>query len=544
MNLKRHSLHLFILFYVIALILYYPAQNAKFVNDTFYYLYEIENFGWKGILNSYHMIFLWHIPSLAYCIIYKIFGLHWFGWHLVFCFLHSLNAYLLFILLKKIIKQETKYLSFIAALLFLISPFQTEVIAWGAALHYLLIVTFLLVCLIALIRFFETDKKKYLVCFHLSFLCSLSCFEQAFLFPFLFALFVMLIIPMVVDVNNKQITKLFFIRFFFLNMISIVGYFVLTKLVFGVWIAHYGSGTHATLNLKNMYETFLSYDFKFLLYYRYLPKQIHEYYNNATVHSVIFAVSVLLLIMFVFLILYKKRYRTDNGKVLIFFSLSYISMLVPVLNLDTSFIFEIQSDRYGYIASLFYYPLFVIIAFRLFHKFIFIPLIFTEIVVCIMLLMNAVQLWQHSGDIAFSLLQSYPLQYSQKAFIINLPDNYKGVYMFRNGFVEGLALTHHKSQKYNAETLAWINIFSNENETSTEILKDSTYYVKCLKDGKWYYYKGKGADDYENENYKVDFDEWNTAYNLTIKNKPINTTYILQCNGDQWKIVDTIYPKQ
>jgi len=81
--------------YVIAIL---PVGNAKFINDTFYYLYEIQTYGWRGIANSYHMIFLWQLPSLCYFLLYKIFGMHWLGWHIVFSALHALNAVLLFYL--------------------------------------------------------------------------------------------------------------------------------------------------------------------------------------------------------------------------------------------------------------------------------------------------------------------------------------------------------------------------------------------------------------------------------------------------------------
>ena len=75
-------------------------------------------------------------------------------------------------------------------------------------------------------------------------------------------------------------------------------------------------------------------------------------------------------------------------------------------------------------------------------------------------------------------------------------------------------------------------------------MNDSTYNILCLKTGKWYMYRGLGAVDYENENYKVDFDDWNFSYNLTILKKPIDTTYLLQCYGDKWKIIDTILPRK
>lgn len=542
MESKKNNVIIFFCFFIITFLCYYPSQNAKFVNDTLYYLNEIEQNGWKGIFNSYHMIFLWHVPSIAYYIVYKIFGFHWLGWHLVFSFLHSINAFLLFIIIQKVIKKETNWTSFFASLLFLVSPYQTEVVAWGAALHYILIVNFLLLGFLVLIRYFETNSIKYLIWFHLFFLGSLSCFEQAFLFPLLFALFVALIIPIIVDIDVWKLMKIFFLKFFLLNMVSILGYFIMTKIVFGVWIAHYGSGTHASIHLKSMLDSLLNYNLKFLVYYRYLPSFIQQYINNPIFHLALLIISVFIVIAFICWILLKKYYHNYSIKIITFFLSCYVVMLVPVLNLDNSFTFEIQSDRYGYIASLFFYPLFVWIAFKVLDRLLFIMVMLAEIVICIILLTHAVQFWHSSGNFALSLIDNYPLRSGQNAYVLNLPDNYRGAYMFRNGFAEGLSLLHKSKNKFNTEIIAWVNVFSNENETSIEIINDSTYYVKCLKEGKWYYYKGAGATDYETQQYKVDFDEWNFAYQLTIKNKPKDTTYILQCDGNKWKTIDTLIP--
>ena len=228
--------------------------------------------------------------------------------------------------------------------------------------------------------------------------------------------------------------------------------------------------------------------------------------------------------------------------VLLFLYSAFILLLVPVLNLDSSFTFEIQSDRYGYSASLFFYALiFYGLSLILNKKLLKVFGAFT-IVISIFFLMNAVNLWNKSGNLSLSLLKTYPLEPEQKSYLLNLPDNYAGVYTMRNGFNEGLSIIHHKNYKGVSKPIAWVNVFSDENETSTEIINDSTYYVKCTKQGKWYYYMGKGAVDYETDTIKVDFDEWNTAYRLTFKQKPKDSVFLLQCYGDKWKIIDTVLP--
>jgi hypothetical protein len=216
------------------------------VNDTLFYLNQIQQSGWKGFFTSYNMIFLWHVPSLIYYMNYKLFGLNWMGWHIVFSALHSLNAWLIFyhsqesccpLLIVSCLFWRHFYFSF--------HLFRQKWLPWGGTLHYLLIVTFLLAGIIALINYLETKKSIHIVWYHLFFACSLSCFEQAFLFPVLFGLFAWsFTVKNDICVNLKE----FSYKFLLINILFIAGYFVMTKLTYGIWIAHYGASTHAVFN--------------------------------------------------------------------------------------------------------------------------------------------------------------------------------------------------------------------------------------------------------------------------------------------------------
>ncbi|MBK9328849.1 MAG: hypothetical protein IPM95_05910 [Sphingobacteriales bacterium] len=509
------------------------------MNDTLFYLNQIQQSGWKGFFTSYNMIFLWHVPSLIYYMNYKLFGLNWMGWHIVFSALHSLNAWLIFIILGKLLSVANRKLSFLAAFLFLISPFQTEVVAWGGTLHYLLIVTFLLAGIIALINYLETKKSIHIVWYHLFFACSLSCFEQAFLFPVLFGLFAWsFTVKNDICVNLKE----FSYKFLLINILFIAGYFVMTKLTYGIWIAHYGASTHAVFNPMSMYECLLNYTWKFLFFYRHLPAVFKNWYHLPVIINTVKVMVPLTVLILAWFAYRKKYYRSEFGISIILFFLMYVMMLVPVLNLDQSFTFEIQSDRYGYVASVFFYPFLVLVMYKLLDRPLFIGFVIAQILVSLWLLNGAVNLWHQSGEIAVNLIKNYPLRANQKSYILNLPDNFGGAYMLRNGLPEGLSVMHKEDYMKSLDIIAMVNVFSNKNETSVEKFNDSVYYVKCIKNGKWYYYKGHGAMDYSTESFSVDFDEWNTAYNLTIKRLPHDTTYLLLCEGDKWRVVDTLVP--
>ena len=527
-----------LLFFLITFIIYLPAGDGKFVNDTFYYLNEIEQTGAEGILSSYNMIFLWHVPSLSYYLIYKIFGLHWLGWHIVFAGFHSLNAALLLRLLRKLLPEMDFGILWLATALFLLSPFQTEVVAWGATFHYLLIVTFLLTGALSMLNYLKLPSGKLLLFYHLSFAAALSCFEQAFLYP---AVFAIMAVSCIDNPFERSFLRSMFLRFLLPNALMIALYFIATKWVYGVWVAHYGAEKHVVLDLNIMYECLLHYLAKFMVFFRYLPDYLKVLYHHPLLHTIIrwaFPVLVLLLSLIIFL---SQRIIPAYKKVVGMLAATFIWMLLPVLNLDQSFTFEIQSDRYGYVASVFFYPLIVLLMYYLLNRKVFLGTAMTYLAISVLLLIPAVGFWGKSGAIGMQFIRNYPLKEGQQAYLLNLPDNYKGAYMFRNGFPEGLNVVKGGQYKNDVHFIARVNILSADNETSVSKLSDSVYYVKCELYGKWYYHVEPRMNISYPAEYKVDFDEWNTAYNLTISNVR-DTVYLLKCHGSEWLMIDTLMP--
>ena len=113
--------------------------------------------------------------------------------------------------------------------------------------------------------------------------------------------------------------------------------------------------------------------------------------------------------------------------------------------------------------------------------------------------------------------------------------------MFRNGFPEGLNVVKGGWFKDDVHFIARVNILSADNETSVSKLSDSVYYVKCEQYGKWYYHVEPRKSISYPADYKIDFDEWNTAYTLTISDVR-DTVYLLKCHGAEWQMIDTLIP--
>ncbi|MEI8229788.1 MAG: tetratricopeptide repeat protein [Candidatus Peregrinibacteria bacterium] len=110
----------------------------------------------KTIFTTYDPELYIPLTFLTFQINYVINGLHPFGFHLVNIVLHGMNAFLVFIILRKITREQA--LSAFAALLFAVHPLQTEAVVWITARKDLLSAFFSFLSIIAYLRYRNLDE--------------------------------------------------------------------------------------------------------------------------------------------------------------------------------------------------------------------------------------------------------------------------------------------------------------------------------------------------------------------------------------------------
>ncbi len=524
---------IFLSFFFITFIFYFSAQDGKFVNDTLFYISKIEEQGIKGVFTSYDMIFHWQFPALLYFLVYNILGDGWLAWHILFSLLHSLNALLFIHLLNTILPDKYRIASILGAFLFLISPYQAEVVAWGATLNYLVITALLIGGLLSVWNYFVKKDFKYLIYFHSSFVLSLFSLELAYVFPIIYFLFYRLF----VYPNNTGADKEYFKKFLYGNIVAVVFYLIATRLFYGKWVAHFGSDTHLKFDISYLFSNFSNYIEKFFFNIRYLPDDLQSVFGHP--------ISALIFISLIIygLIYFSKRNKIEknNSSTILFLLISSGVLLLPVLNLDNSFMFEMQSDRYGYTASLFLYTFICIYAYTLFDKWALAGAVIFYTVLFIPQTLGNSKTWGVSGDLVHKIIQNYPLNSGQKAIILNLPDNYQGAYCLRNGFVSGLS--HLRGEDFSSDIIiaSMMNIHTKDDEVSVTETEPNTFYVKLKKFGRWYYHQYISPEKSDGFSYSLNYDEWNTAYTLKI-NSTNETLHILKNEGPNWVIIATIEP--
>lgn len=183
-----------------SMLTYYKSTENAFVWDTLRYLYKHPFY--LSSLGPDHIIWMfsslevvnWHpLTWLSWAIDYQLYGgLDTWGYHFSNNILHSINGALLFIVALVVFglnepgttgfplrKQNIAFIAaFMAALLFAVHPQHVESVAWVAERKDLLCQLFMLLSVLAYVKYATClkDKKKrwFLTCFTLFLLAILS----------------------------------------------------------------------------------------------------------------------------------------------------------------------------------------------------------------------------------------------------------------------------------------------------------------------------------------------------------------------------------
>ena len=138
----KQSLPFFTVFFIITLCMYHTTAGAGFVTDEIGWFETYARLGWKGMFTAFGDRSLHYIYHIAGFLLWRLFRFNGTAWMLIFASLHALVTTVGFFLFKSIFRSvvptKATVVSFLGSLLFLLSPYQTEVLVWYACVHYLI----------------------------------------------------------------------------------------------------------------------------------------------------------------------------------------------------------------------------------------------------------------------------------------------------------------------------------------------------------------------------------------------------------------------
>jgi len=533
----------YVLFPVLSLVWYLPTYQYGIASDFIGWVYKYKAGDFSDILNCFgynglHQVF--HFINYSF---FSIFGINKVAWYIWFALLHGINASLLFYFLKQWKKKwsfEAKHIEWYVAILFLISPYQVEVVTWKACMHYLLSMMSLMYGFILLINFLTGGSNRTLWTMHALFFASLFVLEINLSAPFMFLAFV-LCDHFVTNCESSLKDKI--LKIFLPQAGLILTYFIMNKLILGDWVGHYGSEEHLEVGITEVIGHGWTYFAKYLGFVHMLSYELKDsIYKSISSGPVVYAILFLLLITFGFAV--RKFKNLDrrlhfSGTALVMFFMA----LVPVLSLFFYYVTPYINDRYSYYASPFFFIFLTSLFYFLSSNWRYACLIL-YVILNLVHSRNMIENTARAAQGMDYMLQNLPCEdmAGKEVFLLALPDNFGGNYFYRaftddaETFTKSLDLFYpqHECQVRSWHNPAQYNMNYSSDAINAHFVDDQTIKVFIAQNGTWFWRKGIGLTDYENEHFRVELKGW--YYLLHLKNRNDNQVFY-KPYGAEWRKV-------
>ena len=448
----------------------------------------MDKFGLGGITHNFDIAFIRPLPYIHMALMHAAFGhlsaLPYHAWNIV---LHGVNAFLvfsLFVTLTKLYAGEEEILKFVgigAGLLFLILPYQTEAVTWVAATVDLIVTTWVLVSLILFLKHKISGAKKHLYGSAAVFFLALMSKESSIFLPLF--IFVIECIEYLPKRNVIQPFKTVLLYACWFPLYIFMRYYFLGELIGGYHEVH--TSFHASLIIYNA----ILYSAKFFVFYRLLPEQLKEVFKLIFHNRIILVASVLVVLGALIYLRHQLKSLVTN-KIFLIVSVGFFCSLIPVINLETSFIGDSQSDRYGYLPSIFFCVLFTFMLNRFVNRQVFFVIGLGLAAWFYIGIQKINSNWLAGSAIAEPLIKNFNPP-NGIAYIFNLPDNFNGTYMLRTGFGDGVSLIRKKDYSKNIITLAYHPLQSAVDSIHVSRLDSNTFDVELTNIHTRFYFADK-----------------------------------------------------
>ncbi|MBS1613983.1 MAG: hypothetical protein JST49_14260 [Bacteroidetes bacterium] len=514
---------------VLTFFIYLPSNNSLLIDDGIAGLVDFEKQGYSGFINSFNFPSLYYMHDIAMLLIYAIVGKSSFGWFMIMIFMHFINASLAYILFKSLYTafsiKYAKHIALAGAALFLLSPYQTENVLWAATIHYSIALTFLLVSGLIILRQLNNNKLTFCSVLLISLLhiAAITSLEIALVFPAIY--FVIAVFVLRIGKNVITIWQFCLKILLPLTLITIL-YFAFTAVLKGMLIPHYGSEHIANLSYANYIINTAKHTLKLFSYAHFANYQWREIaYTFCERWKVISLLLFLLATVGGVTVYY--RFKKNGIALYVLLLLCAFILLFPVLNMYFMYLFTPENDRLSYFYSLFLYQLLAIVFISASWRWgIGIILLFG--CVGIFFLIQTVNKWHEAGAVHTNLINSFAWGNQPKVYVLNQPNNYKGVYEFRTNRRLSRALFFFKGIEI-GDSITHVLSSAQANlhdSTLVSILNDSTLQVDFISNGGWLMHERVGASNYSTPEYSVTVDPWKPSYQVVFHNKRKDAAYI------------------
>lgn len=520
-----------IFFVLLSCIVFVPAYKYGFTRDFLNWMTKYDSSSFIDFIDCFDYDGLHHLFHLINYSFYRLFGVSHFAYAIFFAILHGINASLIYGFLSKIsIPNFNSFLGASAALLFLVSPYQCEVLTWNACMHYLLVTLWFLLSIHTLLKYLDTEKKAFLLIHHVLIFSSFFILEVALASPF-----IILVLLFFLGNHNNIVYKLK--NIFFPQLIFIAIYFFLNKMILGNWVGHYGSDKHLNFSPELLLSNGYQYFVKHISFAHFFPYDLRHRIYGLFNMQIVLLITTILVGVAIFFFLKKYKNLSFNLRLSGIGLIAFFMGIFPIVNLYFYYVVPYVNDRYSYFGLVFF-SIFIIYLLGSFPKKIGYPLIIVFLTANLALTVNQIIHIKTASDIQHDMVASFDFCDEDEIYFLTLPENYRGINLFGDYyddarfFKSSLLYWENKKCKSNFTSVSQVNQMNIEDAFYVKVVKPGKIQVGYSQGGNWFWRHGVGLSNYETDKFKVVQGDW--FYNLYIKEPNLNQLFIWH-EGTEWK---------
>lgn len=507
-----------LLFLVLTILLYWESRYAGMVMDYTGWIEKFEGKPWTDVFVCFGFPANQQVAIAFLYLMVEIVGQHELIWSLIYWIFHAVNALLLYLLLKDLfVIFQLKYAewrSFVCALLWLCCCYHGEVVIWKVTQNYFVLAFFNLLMLRDYLRFFLSGLSKYYWRATALFIIALFTFEQALVNIAM----VLLLMGALIAAGKIAFDKKVMMRITLPMLMSIGVYFLVSFLWIGDWVGHYGSEAHLSFDIKLILANYARYFLKYIAYWRFYDYSSKEF----LFHWMGNWSWLILLILGALMLLVLRKLKSRSLIVLtVLMAVFTVLMFLPVSNLHMVWEGVSSGERYTYFASMFYFPLIILMLSPLLET----VQLFTAIgllVVNVSLLSPTTDAWKNNQYIYRNLVDAYRWEEEELVLFLNSPDNFNNTFLFidkdQHGFEDALIYYGKKNIAGEVYDVVQYNMFTINDGVSVKKVGEDEFIVEFNQWGNWWFHNGIGAPKkIDAPYYTLEIEEW---YYYRIKLKP------------------------
>ncbi|MFO7626210.1 MAG: hypothetical protein R6V62_02995 [Candidatus Fermentibacteraceae bacterium] len=381
-----------------ALLLFAETLSYGFMSDDFHLVYRVENEGffyaWGGEDGD---VYVRPLTVLSYFTDSMIYGLNPAGWHLTNVLWHLACSWLVFLLARVTLKDDTA--AFSAAYLFLLLACHSESVAWVSGRTDLLATAFCLGSVLAFLR-----KSPWAL---LLFAAGLLAKESVLITPLLW-----LVLVVKTPVWDSRAKRLFVLG------LAVALVYTAARIVLSGGVPP-GAGE---VSFSVAAESIARYMFR--VFVPPLSEAARPFIARSPLALPLFLFATTACAVFFAL---RKNFDRRTFAVLV---LGFFVSLLPVVFMRVSLL-DTRSERFLYLPGVFAVLAIVNWVFQVFGKRTALVLLTALALFQGAFLYRSNMNWRRAGEMCGELIRE-PVAYP--------PDNYRGAYVFMNGYEEALLL--------------------------------------------------------------------------------------------------------